>query len=125
MMIMSSAAIWPSLEEAVSDGSRVNTCCGFSRQPPGGNGPFLSNGMPQSMILPVLISLAALTSFSGVMKFSVPIWSSAPQRPQLDSSLPSSWCGQTVASVSLICCVPFLTSLRLYGWDRWVGKKPA
>ena len=83
-------AIWPSLEEDVSDGSRVNTWFGLSRQPPGGNGPFLSNGMPQSIVLPVRTILAEATSFSGVMKLSVPIWSSAPQRPQLDSSLPSS-----------------------------------
>ena len=99
MMIMSSAAICPSLASDVSDGRKVNTCCGLIRQPPGGNGPFLSNGMPQSMILPVRTSLAEATRFSGVMKLSVPIWSSSPQRPQLLSSLPSSWCGHVVVSV--------------------------
>src|SRR5581483_10731980 len=39
--------------------------------------------------LPVRTSEAAAVSFSGVMKFRVPSWSSSPQRPQLLIFLPS------------------------------------
>src|SRR5262245_14831324 len=36
---------------------------------------------------PSLTSAAACLRFAGVIRFAAPIWSSLPQRPQLDSSL--------------------------------------
>ena len=43
--------------------------------------------MPSAKVLPFFTSLAASTMSFGVTKLSVPIWSSLPQRPQLESSL--------------------------------------
>ena len=48
------------------------------------------SGMPSANTLPRLISLPAATMSSGVMWLSVPIWSSLPQRPQLESALKAS-----------------------------------
>ena len=87
---MSSAEIMPSGAPAVSEGRIVITCSGFVRNPPGPNGPSLSNGMPRSNVLPVRTACTARTRLSGVTKLSVPISSSSPHRPQLLSSLPSS-----------------------------------
>jgi hypothetical protein len=41
--------------------------------------------------LPFFTSLAALATRLGVAKFSVPIWSSLPQRPQFESFLLAAW----------------------------------
>src|SRR6185437_3759546 len=48
-------------------------------------GPSRSSGIPRANTLPLRISLAAFTMSSGVTWFSVPLWSSLPQRPQFDS----------------------------------------
>jgi hypothetical protein len=41
---------------------------------------------PSDTVTPSSTRRAALRVFSGVMRFSVPRWSFAPQRPQFDSS---------------------------------------
>jgi hypothetical protein len=58
---------------------------GFQRPPnsPDWIGSFSDS--PSENTLPLLMSLPALTTSSGVTLFSVPIWSSLPQRPQLES----------------------------------------
>ena len=48
------------------------------------------SGIPSAKTLPRLMSLAAATTSAGVTWLSVPIWSSLPQRPQLDSALKAS-----------------------------------
>ena len=53
-------------------------------------GPLWPSGMPSAKILPRLMSLAAATTSAGVTWLSVPIWSSLPQRPQLESALKAS-----------------------------------
>jgi len=67
--------------------------------------------MPSANTLPVRISAAALTMSCGVTWLRVPIWSSAPQRPQF-------------LSFSEACAIAFLPtvmsmafpSLRSLGW---------
>ena len=49
-----------------------------------------SSGMPRAKVLPRLMSPAAATTSAGVTWLSVPIWSSLPQRPQLESALKAS-----------------------------------
>ena len=90
IVTMSSADTMPSGAPAVSEGKKVITCTGLIRNPPGRNGPSLSNGIPRSKFFPVLTIRAACTRLAGVTKLSVPISSSSPHRPQLLSSLPSS-----------------------------------
>src|SRR5262249_40022665 len=45
-------------------------------------GPFELKSRPRAKVLPFFTSPAAFLMSSGVTKLSVPIWSSAPQRPQ-------------------------------------------
>ena len=48
-------------------------------------GPCWFSGMPMAKTLPLRTSFAAATISSGPTWFSVPIWSSLPQRPQFES----------------------------------------
>src|SRR5271169_801670 len=57
--------------------------------------------MPRANTLPVRIRLAALTISSGVTWLRVPIWSSLPQRPQLESFF----------EASAMACLPTLMSM--------------
>src|SRR5712692_249989 len=53
-------------------------------------GPWSSMGRPRASRVPVLISAAAARTTSSVMRLSVPISSSSPQRPQLRTRAASS-----------------------------------
>src|SRR5665213_1126650 len=87
-------------------------------------GPVLSSGMPSANTLPVRIRLAALTMSSGVTWLSVPIWSSLPQRPQLDSVFEASAIAP-LPTLMFMPPVPFSVSLaRLIKRQSDLAQRP-
>ena len=66
--------------------STVMTCCGFCRNLNAPCGPPALKSPPSEITLPCLTVAAASATLSAVMKFSVPISSASPQRPQLRTS---------------------------------------
>jgi hypothetical protein len=93
------------MNASASPPSTVIRCTGFCRYRNSPCGPEAPNSTPSGKTLPVRASRLAAATFAGVMKFSVPTWSSSPQRPQFEIRFAALRKSAIVAIVSLLLSV--------------------